>query len=335
MPFSEQHEIISFLRLTTEEWSKKLLSNIRLSCDFSYEIIGFDSKNAEQIRRFYTYIYININGRTKLSKSSIFPYLLQLEEIQKYVEHILLNIDLNVEKHMIEPGFFDIVFEAGWPGLIFHEACGHCLESDNIVRGTSIFGKKDLGRKVSIPELTLVDDPTKRYGGYLDIDDEGNKSMPIELIKNGYLASFITDEKGANTLSTENNGHGRKEKYSSKTLPRMTNTFIFPNGICTREDIISNIDNGIYVKNLGGGSVNISTGEFCFYVTEAEKIEGGKVIHHLNDLMVIDNSLHFLENIFSIANNLVIESGFCKKEGQCVPVGCGQPTIAVHNVYIR
>ena len=59
------------------------------------------------------------------------------------------------------------------------------------------------------------------------------------------------------------------------------------------------------------------------------------MIHHLNDLMVIDNSLHFLENIFSIANNLVIESGFCKKEGQCVPVGCGQPTIAVHNVYIR
>ncbi len=46
---------------------------------------------------------------------------------------------------------------------------------------------------------------------------------------------------------------------------RMTNTYIAP-GDDKAEDIIKSIDDGLYAKKMGGGSVNPVTGEFNFAV---------------------------------------------------------------------
>ena len=47
----------------------------------------------------------------------------------------------------------------------------------------------------------------------------------------------------------------------------MTNTYIAA-GNDKEEDIIKSIDNGLYAKKMGGGSVNPVTGEFNFAVSE-------------------------------------------------------------------
>ena len=59
-------------------------------------------------------------------------------------------------------------------------------------------------------------------------------------------------------------------------MVRMTNTFVL-NGPDDPDDIIAATDHGVYVAQLGGGSVNTATGDFVFGMTEAYLIEDGEI----------------------------------------------------------
>lgn len=327
--------LIEYIRHTTKLWSNALNLSVRIVCSFSSSTVAFSVDHSNQNQRQYSCVSIETYGYSKYSKNLILPYILSIQELSTIVDNYFKNIDIPIKRKKVSPGSYDIVFRSGWSGLIFHEACGHCLESDNVVRGTSIFNKKDIGKSIATPLLNIVDDPSVKNGGYLEIDDEGNVPKKTFIIKDGTVSNFLTDEKGAELIGVENNGHGRKERYSSPTLPRMTNLFVLPNDGCTEDDMISSIKDGIYVKSLGGGNVNISTGDFFYYVTEAAEISNGQILNNLEEFIVIDNTLRFLNNISAIADNLVIESGFCKKEGQSVPISCGQPSVMVKNVFVR
>ena len=56
----------------------------------------------------------------------------------------------------------------------------------------------------------------------------------------------------------------------------MTNTYIQA-GDDKPEDIIKSIDNGLYAKKMGGGSVNPVTGEFNFSVAEGYIVKNGEI----------------------------------------------------------
>jgi len=234
---------------------------------------------------------------------------------------------------MIDHGIYDVVLAPGWNGIVFHEACGHCLEGDNISNNISVFKRGDLNTSVSVPLLNFVADPNANYGGYMEIDDEGTKTGITKLIVSGELKSFLTDKKNAAILGGISTGNGRKEDYYSAVLPRMTNTYVLP-GPNSPDEIIANVKNGIYISKIEGGNVNINTGDFSFIVSEGNKIENGKLKQNIKNIMISDNNKRFLKNITGIANDLKIESGFCKKEGQIVPVGCGQPTIAIKEMFV-
>ena len=76
----------------------------------------------------------------------------------------------------IEGGVMPVVLGNGFGGVIFHEACGHPLETEAIRKNASPFCGK-LGEKVAQPVLTAIDDGTiaQRWGS-LNIDDEGMPS---------------------------------------------------------------------------------------------------------------------------------------------------------------
>ena len=62
-------------------------------------------------------------------------------------------------------------------------------------------------------------------------------------------------------------GSARRQNYKYAPTSRMTNTYIAA-GKDKPEDIIKSIDDGLYARKLGGGSVNPVTGEFNFAVAE-------------------------------------------------------------------
>jgi TldD protein len=112
-------------------------------------------------------------------------------------------------------------------------------------------------------------------------------------------------------------------------MVRMTNTYVL-NGTESPDEIISQTPHGVYVAQLGGGSVNTANGDFVFGMTEAYLIEDGRVTEPLRDGNLIGNGPEVLANIDVIADDFAMGGpGTCGKDGQGVPVGDGQPTLRV------
>jgi TldD protein len=220
--------------------------------------------------------------------------------------------------------------EAG--GTLIHEACGHALEADFIMKGTSIFGGK-VGQKVASSLVTVIDGASMpgRFGSYL-FDDEGTASQETKLIENGILKAFMSDRFTANQLGIPASGNGRRESFRTKPVPRMTNTII-ASGKSDPEQIINSIKNGLLVKRMGGGEVNVTNGDFVFEVSEGYLIENGKIKYPVRGAILTGNGPKVLEIIDMVGTDLGWQTGVCGKYDH-VPVADAQPTIRIPELIV-
>jgi TldD protein len=231
-------------------------------------------------------------------------------------------------------GAMPVVIKRGTGGVLFHEACGHGLEADLVARGASVYGGRK-GEQVASPLVTLVDDGTmSEEWGAISIDDEGHPSQYNVLIENGVLTEYMWDYIRSRNDGRTPSGNGRRQSYMHLPMVRMTNTFVL-NGPDEPDDIIRNTERGVYIANLGGGSVNTATGDFVFGMTEAYLIEGGEITEPLREGNLMGNGPQVLRDIDMLGNDFGMGSpGTCGKDGQGVPVGDGQPTLRVTSMTI-
>lgn len=221
--------------------------------------------------------------------------------------------------------------EAG--GTMVHEACGHGLEADLVQRGLSVYASKK-GEKVASELISVIDDATlpNKYGSYR-CDDEGVESKPVELIKNGVLIDFLYDKLTANHDGIKSNGHGRRQSYKDKPIPRMANTYIAP-GKTDPEEIIKDTKLGLFVKKMGGGQVNTITGDFVFDVSEGYIIQDGKIGQMVKGATLTGNGPEVLQIVDMVGSDLGYTIGTCGKDGQGVPVSDAQPTIRIPKIVV-
>ncbi len=221
--------------------------------------------------------------------------------------------------------------EAG--GTMVHEACGHGLEADLVQKKLSVYaGKK--GQEVAADYVTVIDDATMedKYGSYR-FDDEAVPSRKVVLIKDGVLEEFLYDRLTASKEGIQSNGHGRRESYQHKPIPRMGNTYIAPG----KEDpcrLMKEAGNGILVTKMGGGQVNTTTGDFVFDVAEGFLIEDGKQGSMIRGATLTGNGPEVLRNIKMVGSDLGFTIGTCGKDGQGVPVSDAQPTLWIEDIIV-
>lgn len=251
-------------------------------------------------------------------------------KIEQYVSQAVKQAVINLEARPAPAGVMPVVLGNGWPGVLLHEAVGHGLEGDFNRKQTSVFTGK-IGEQVAAKGVTVIDQgniPDRR--GSLNIDDEGNPTSRTVLIEDGILMGYMQDETNARLMGMDVTGNGRRESYSSVTMPRMTNTFM-ENGIYERDEIIASLDKGIYAVNFGGGQVDITSGKFVFSASEAWWVENGQLQYPVKGATIIGSGTEVLKHVSMIGNDSALDSGVgvCGKDGQSVPVGVGQPTLRI------
>ena len=230
-------------------------------------------------------------------------------------------------------GELPVVLAGGSGGILFHEACGHGLEADHIVKDASVYTGK-VGQLVASPLVTLVDDGTVgSEWGTFGVDDEGRPAQRNVLIEDGVLTDYLWDYLRARKEGRVSSGNGRRQSYRDLPMVRMTNTFLLP-GDADADEIVAQTPRGVYVAKLGGGQVNTTTGDFVFGTTMAYLIEDGVITEPLRDANLIGNGPEILKRIDAVASDFSMTPGTCGKDGQSVPVGCGQATMRLTGVTI-
>ncbi len=230
-------------------------------------------------------------------------------------------------------GRMAVVLANGFGGVLFHEACGHGLEADYIVKKASVWEGK-LGTRVADPMVFAYDDGVSAgLWGSAGCDDEGTPHQCTTLIEAGVLTGYLTDRLRGTSLQLALSGNGRRQDFRHIPYPRMTNT-CFGRGEATVDAIIADTPRALFARSLSGGEVNPATGEFVFGVSEGYLIEKGKVGSPVRGATLIGNGPEVLLNIDAIADDLEIKPGTCGKEGQWVPVGSGQPTLRIRSLTV-
>jgi TldD protein len=231
-------------------------------------------------------------------------------------------------------GTMPVVIKCGSGGVLFHEACGHGLEADHIVKAVSVFAGK-VGEQVAAPFVTLVDDGTMSHEwGAMAIDDEGHPTSRNVLIQDGVLTDYMWDWLRARQQDKDVSANGRRQSYQHLPMVRMTNTYLL-NGGENPDEIVRQTRHGVYVAQLGGGQVNTATGDFVFGMTEAYMIEDGQLTGPIRDANLIGNGPQVLRDIDALGDDFAMGwPGTCGKQGQGVPVGMGQPTLRVRGLTI-
>ncbi len=342
VPLSDKVQILLNADQAAREYSKEI---IQVTVHYRDSIKEFSVANTDGIftedRITITTMAVLAIGRREevirsgwkvISQSTGFEIFqtIKAEDIAREAARVAV---LQLKASPAPAGTFTAVLSSKAGGTMIHEACGHGLEADYVEKGVSIYSGK-LGQKVASKHITVIDDGSMpNMKGSSRFDEEGQPTKKVTLIENGVLKGFLHSWKTARSMHTQPTGNGRRESYRFLPIPRMRNTYIAP-GNMSPEEIVSQVKEGIFVADMGGGEVETVSGNFVFHCSEAYMIKNGEITHPIRDAILTGNGPEILNKIDAVGNDLGFQTGTCGKEGQSIPVSNGQPTIRIPGIVV-
>ena len=216
-----------------------------------------------------------------------------------------------------------------------HESFGHKSESDFMVGDEAMRAEWALGKRVGQDLLNIIDDGTITGTGYTLFDDEGTKGRRTDIIRSGLLTGRLHSVPTSVALEEGLTGNARAVDFEFEPIVRMTTTYI-EKGTRPFEDIIAEMDTGIYLETLKHGS-GMST--FTLAPARAYKIEGGKITSPVKISVVTGNVFSTLQEVDAVSEEFELTSfvgGGCgKMEQYPLPVGFGGPYTRVRKLKVQ
>jgi len=240
---------------------------------------------------------------------------------------------LNVGAQPAPAGTYTVVLSSEAGGTLIHESVGHGLEADLNLKGLSVYSGR-IGQKVASELITVIDDgtdPNKR--GTAAMDDEGTPTQRTVLIEKGILRTYLSDRKHAEKLGIQRSGNARRESFRYLPICRMTNTMI-ARGTSDPDEILRSVKDGVFVKKMGGGQVDVVSGNFAFEITECYRIRDGKLAEPLRGATLVGQGPKLMSEIDMVGTDLGYSTGTCGKDGQGAPVADAQPTLRIPAVVV-
>jgi predicted Zn-dependent protease len=242
-------------------------------------------------------------------------------------------------------GKMDVLLAPDQMMLQIHESIGHPLELDRILgdernfAGTSfvtldMFGNYRYGSEL----LNISYDPTMAgqiasYG----FDDDGSKAEKTLLIDKGILKKPLggaISQARANHIAGVANS--RSVSWKRPAIDRMANLNLEP-GKSSVNEMISSIENGVYMKSNNSWSIDDSRNKFQFGCEWGQKIEGGKLTHLVKKPNYRGISASFWRSLRMTGNRETFEilgTPYCGKgePGQAIRVGHATPACVFSDV---
>jgi len=292
--------------------------DIRLTQSVGYSLLCADGENRTSIGK-------RVGNTSRPDFLRTWDYVADADDVAESAGKMLYA-------DYVESGTYPIVMANQFGGVIFHEACGHLLETTQIERKTTPFMDKK-GQQIANENLTAWDEGLSQDAfGTIDMDDEGMPTQRTLLIENGILKNFLSDRAGSMRTGHPRTGSGRRSGYTYAAASRMRNTYIAP-GNYDIKDLFASIDKGIYCKKMGGGSVG-ATNQFNFSVSEAYLIENGEITKPLKGATLIGEATEIMNKISMCSKDLGLAAGFCGSISGSIYVTVGQPHIKVDSITV-
>ena len=206
-------------------------------------------------------------------------------------------------------GIKTIVLDGAQLSLQIHESIGHPLELDRVLgaeknfSGTSFATLGKLNKlKYGSDIVNVVTDPTYPGGlGSFGYDDEGVKAKRDYLIRDGVLVGYLTSRETAPLLGASSNGSMKAEGWGNIPIIRMTNTILLP-GKHSLEDLISEVDDGIYMETVSSWSIDDNRDNFQMGCEIGWEIKNGKKGEMIKSPTYSGNSIEFWNSCDAIAS---------------------------------
>jgi len=235
------------------------------------------------------------------------------------------------------PGTYPVVVDPQTVGLLLHEAFGHASEGDLVATGESVLSHK-LGAKLASEQVTIIDEGIVEGGYFYPFDDEGTEKKKTIIVENGVLKNYIHDRISALQFDAKPTGNGRAQNFENLPIVRQTNYYMQP-GDGEFEELIEDIDFGVYVKGKGatGGQVEVGMGTFTFGVGPSKIIKNGRLTETVRGVVISGLILETLKTIDAVGKDFEIRTsvfGGCGKSNQSVIVGFGGPHMRVRKMTV-
>ena len=214
----------------------------------------------------------------------------------------------------VTAGKYSMVLEPNHLGLTIHESVGHPLELDRVLgyeanyAGTS-FATLDKWKTKSFKYgsdiVNLVADKTQTNSlGAVGYDDEGVQTKRWHLVKDGVLVNYQAIRDQAKIID-EKESHGccYADSWSSIQFQRMPNVSLEAGKEkYSVEDMVSDVDKGIYIAGRGSYSIDQQRYNFQFGGTVFFEIKNGKITEMLNDVAYQSNTQEFWNSCSKICD---------------------------------
>jgi PmbA protein len=182
------------------------------------------------------------------------------------------------------------------------------LSAEAVQKGRSLLAGK-VGQQVASEQINIIDDGTLPGGiASAPFDGEGVPTSRTVLVQNGKLQCFLHNIYTSAKDGVLSTGNGVRGSFIGTPEVGTTNFFIEP-GVQTAEQIIADIDSGLYVTEVMGlHTANPISGDFSLGASGLW-IENGKLAYPVRGLAIAGNIMEMLGQVDAVGSDLQFFGG--------------------------
>lgn len=168
------------------------------------------------------------------------------------------------------------------------------FDGKNVLLGASPISDK-IGKKIADERFSITDNALIDYAASSGIyDGEGVPHQVTPIIESGILKNFLYDLDTAGRAEKKTTGNGVGCSPTNLIIKEGSDPF---------DEMVKNIKEGLLVHSvLGLGQGNPVSGEFSVNILLGYKIENGRIIGRVKDVMLAGNAYDALNDIVAIGD---------------------------------